>query len=135
MSVRRKCRVPWGSYIDYLCVWNKYIDEENVMPISYEELKENTALGVKKIAKFFEMNLSEEDIQGVAERSTFKAMQGNSKKTHGKFGDVLFRKGDVSDWKTLFSQENNQKMDMAFKEHLAGTKVGAMIKYDVYCKA
>ena len=32
--------VPWGSYMEYLCVWNKYIDYENVMPITYEELKE-----------------------------------------------------------------------------------------------
>ncbi|XP_042320793.1 sulfotransferase 6B1-like [Sceloporus undulatus] len=130
-----KGEVPWGSYIDFLCVWNKYIDEENVMLITYEELKENTALGAKKIAKFFELNLSEEDIQGVAERSTFKTMKDHSKKTHGEFGDVLFRKGTVSDWKTLFSQENNQEMDMAFKERLAGTKVGEMIKYDIYCKA
>ncbi|XP_042320839.1 sulfotransferase 6B1-like [Sceloporus undulatus] len=130
-----KGELPWGSYIDYLCVWNKYIDEEIVMPITYEELKENTALGAKKIAKFFELNLSEEDIQGVAERSTFKTMKDHSKKTHGEFGDVLFRKGTVSDWKTLFSQENNQEMDMAFKERLAGTKVGEMIKYDIYCKA
>ncbi|XP_003215878.1 sulfotransferase 6B1 [Anolis carolinensis] len=129
-----KGQVPWGSYIDFLCMWNKYIDEENVMPITYEEMKENTVLGAEKIAKFLELNLSEEDIQGVAKRSTFTAMKDNSKTTHGEFGNALFRKGSVSDWKALFSQENNQEMDTVFREHLAGTKVGALIKYDVYCK-
>ncbi|XP_042302673.1 sulfotransferase 6B1-like [Sceloporus undulatus] len=130
-----KGEMPFGSYIDYHCVWNKYIDEENVMPITYEEMIENTALGVEKMAKFFELNLSEEDIQGVAERSTYKAMKDNAKKTYGEFGDSVFHEGGVSDWKTLFTQENNQEMDMVFKECLAGTKVGEMIKYDVYCKA
>ncbi|XP_072850123.1 sulfotransferase 6B1 [Pogona vitticeps] len=127
-------QMPWGSYMEYLCVWNKYIDYENVMPITYEELKENTALGAEKIATFLELNLSKEEIQAVADRSTFKAMKSNSKTTHGEFGDVLFRKGGVSDWKTLFSQENNKEMDTVFNECLAGTKVGAKIKYDVYCK-
>ncbi|XP_061480395.1 sulfotransferase 6B1-like isoform X2 [Rhineura floridana] len=128
-------RMPWGSYIEYLCVWNKYVDKENVMPITYEELKENTAAGAKQIAEFFELNLSQEDYDGVAERSTFKAMKNNSKTTHGEFGDVLFRKGGVSDWKTLFSHSNSQEMDTIFKERLAETKVGSKIKYNVYCKA
>uniref|UniRef100_A0A7N5KNY6 Sulfotransferase n=1 Tax=Ailuropoda melanoleuca TaxID=9646 RepID=A0A7N5KNY6_AILME len=129
-------KMPWGSYIEYLCVWNKYyIDKENVLPITYEEIKENPALGAKKISTFLGLNLNEEDFQGVAERSSFKTMKENSKTTHGEFGDVLFRKGGISDWKTLFSEANNQEMDTIFKERLEGTKVGEMIKYDRYCKA
>ena len=32
--------VPGGSYFDYVKAWDEYIDNENVMAISYEELKE-----------------------------------------------------------------------------------------------
>lgn len=32
--------VPWGSYFNYLSEWNKYAADENVMTITYEELKE-----------------------------------------------------------------------------------------------
>lgn len=32
--------VPWGCYLEYLSKWNKYADDENVMTITYEELKE-----------------------------------------------------------------------------------------------
>ncbi|XP_048343071.1 sulfotransferase 6B1-like [Sphaerodactylus townsendi] len=127
-------QVPWGCYIEYLCVWNKFVDKDNVMPITYEEIKENSAAGAKKIAEFLGLNLDDEEICGVAERSQFKAMKENSKTTHGEFGNVLFRKGGVSDWKTLFSEENNQEMDTIFKERLGGTKVGTKIKYDIYCK-
>ncbi|XP_054830209.1 sulfotransferase 6B1-like [Eublepharis macularius] len=130
-----KGQMPWGSYIEYLCVWNNYIDKENVMAVTYEEMKKNTAAGAKQIAEFLDLNLNDEDIHGVAERSTFKSMKEKSKTTHGEFGDVLFRKGGVSDWKTLFNEENNQEMDTVFKERLAATKVGEKIKYDVYCKS
>ncbi|XP_066479048.1 sulfotransferase 6B1-like [Tiliqua scincoides] len=128
-------KMPWGSYIEFLCTWNKYIDKENVLPVTYEEMKEDTVTGAKKIAEFLELNLNEEDIHGVAERSTFKSMKENAKTTHGEmFGKILFRKGGVSDWKSLFSEENNQEMDAIFQKRLAGTKVGEKIKYDVYCK-
>lgn len=54
---------------------------------------QNRALGVKRISEFFELHLSEEEIQGVVDRSSFQAMKANSEKTHGAFGNVLFRKG------------------------------------------
>ncbi|NXV91414.1 ST6B1 Sulfotransferase, partial [Calonectris borealis] len=31
--------MAWGSYFDHLMEWNKYIDHERIMMISYEELK------------------------------------------------------------------------------------------------
>ncbi|NXS26736.1 ST6B1 Sulfotransferase, partial [Pomatostomus ruficeps] len=128
-------KMAWGCYFEYLSEWNKYADKENIMAITYEELKENRALGVKNIAAFFGMPLTEEELQLVVERSSFQSMKKNSEKTHGAFGNVLFRKGDVSDWKNLFSEDQNEKMDKAFEERIAGTKLGKKLKYDLYCKA
>ncbi|NXU49950.1 ST6B1 Sulfotransferase, partial [Turnix velox] len=128
-------KMSWGCYFEYVSKWNKYADDENVMPITYEELKENPAVGVKKIATFFGISLTEEELQGIVERSTFQSMKKNSQKTHGTFGNVLFRKGDVSDWKNLFSEDQNKKMDKAFEEHVGGTKLGMKLKYELYCKA
>uniref|UniRef100_A0A8C0H3S5 Sulfotransferase n=1 Tax=Chelonoidis abingdonii TaxID=106734 RepID=A0A8C0H3S5_CHEAB len=67
--------------------------------------------------------------------SSFQTMKENSHKTHGAFGNVLFRKGSVSDWKNLFTEAQNQEMDKKFEESLAGTKLGAKMKYGVYRKA
>ncbi|XP_053153120.1 sulfotransferase 6B1-like [Hemicordylus capensis] len=127
-------QMPWGSYIDYVSEWNKHADDENIMTITYEELKENRALGVKQISEFFELNLTNEEIQGVVDRSSFQAMKENSEKTHGAFGNVLFRKGGVSDWKSLFTEDHNREMDATFEEHLSETKLGRKLKYGVYCK-
>ncbi|KAJ7342206.1 hypothetical protein JRQ81_009662 [Phrynocephalus forsythii] len=127
--------IPWGSYFDYVFEWNKHAYDKNVMTITYEELKENRALGVRQISEFFELHLSDEEIQGVVDRSSFQAMKENSAKTHGAFGNVLFRKGGVSDWKKLFNEDHNEKMDLTFEEWLGGTKLGEKLKYEVYCKA
>ncbi|KFU98063.1 Sulfotransferase 6B1, partial [Pterocles gutturalis] len=96
---------------------------------------QNPVLGVKNIAAFFGISLTEEELQGVVERSSFESMKKNSQKTHGAFGSVLFRKGGVSDWKNLFSEEQNKEMDKTFQEYLRGTKLGTKLKYEVYCKA
>ncbi|XP_032843196.1 sulfotransferase 6B1 isoform X1 [Tyto alba] len=128
-------KVTWGSYIHHLVEWNKYIDDERIMMISYEELKEDQILGMKRIAAFFRFNLCEEDFIRIAQMTTFQAMKEKSKETHGKFGDILFRKGVVGNWRDLFSKAQNEEMDQKFEDCLGGTKLAAKMKYDMYCKA
>ncbi|NWH36264.1 ST6B1 Sulfotransferase, partial [Chloropsis hardwickii] len=71
-------KLPWGSYFDHLVEWNKYIDSERIMTISYEELKEDPILGMKKIASFFGFSLCEEDFSRIAKKTSFKAMKEKS---------------------------------------------------------
>ncbi|KAM6272161.1 sulfotransferase 6B1-like isoform 1-T1 [Spheniscus humboldti] len=85
-------KMPWGCYFEYLSEWNKYADDENVMTITYEELKKNPVLGVENIAAFLGISLTEKELQSVVERSSFQSMKKNAQKTHGAFGNVLFRK-------------------------------------------
>ncbi|XP_044273732.1 sulfotransferase 6B1 isoform X2 [Varanus komodoensis] len=128
-------QVAWGSYFDQAVTWNKHIDDENVLILTYEELKEDLVAGVKKIAEFFGFSATAEQIQSIASRATFQAVRDKSQETHGAAGPLLFRKGVVGDWKSLFDETQSQKMDAKFTECLAGTKLGAKLKYDVYCKA
>ncbi|KFU84657.1 Sulfotransferase 6B1, partial [Chaetura pelagica] len=71
-------KLTWGSYIDHLVEWNTYIDHENIMMISYEELKEDQVLGMKKIAAFFGFSLCEEDFSTIAKKTSFQAMKEKS---------------------------------------------------------
>uniref|UniRef100_A0A669PI24 Sulfotransferase n=2 Tax=Phasianus colchicus TaxID=9054 RepID=A0A669PI24_PHACC len=128
-------KVGWGSYFDHAVTWNKHIDDENTMIVIYEDLKENLASGVKQIAEFFGFSPTAEQIQSIADRATFQAVKNKAQETHGAVGTVLFRKGVVGDWKNLFTEAQNQEMDAKFKVCLEGTKLGAKLKYDVYCKA
>ncbi|KAM6365981.1 LOW QUALITY PROTEIN: sulfotransferase 6B1-like [Alca torda] len=127
-------KLTWGSYFDHLVEWNKYIDHERIMVISYEELKEDWILGMKRIAAFFGFSLCEKDFPRIAKATGFQAMK-KFNETHGKFGDILFRKGIVGNWRDLFSKAQNEEMDQKFEDCLGGTKLAAKMKYDVYCKA
>ncbi|XP_019405471.1 PREDICTED: sulfotransferase 6B1-like [Crocodylus porosus] len=128
-------KLTWGSYFDYLIEWNKYIADDNVMVITYEEMKENQTLGMKKIAEFLGFSLSDNEIRTISKKSTFKAMKEKSSETHGTFGKILFRKGIVGGWRELFTEAQNKEMDRKFEECLGGTKIGEKIKYGIYCKA
>ncbi|XP_024408429.3 sulfotransferase 6B1 [Desmodus rotundus] len=130
-----KGQVSWGSYFDFAINWNKHLDDEHVKFILYEDLKENLAAGIKQIAEFFGFSLTGEQIQTVSAQSTFQAMRAKCQETHGAVGPFLFRKGEVGDWKHLFNETQNQEMDEKFKECLAGTALGAKLKYESYCQA
>ncbi|XP_053159323.1 sulfotransferase 6B1-like [Hemicordylus capensis] len=126
--------VCWKSYFDHALAWDKHMDEENIMVLTFEDLKENLSVGVKQIAEFYELPLSDEMMQSIADKATFQSMTNTSKATHGEFGPILFRKGEVGDWKSLFTEVQSQEMDAKFEECLAGTKLGVKLKYDKYCK-
>ncbi|XP_009932692.1 sulfotransferase 6B1 isoform X1 [Opisthocomus hoazin] len=128
-------KVSWGSYFDHAVAWNKHIEDENTMIIMCEDLKENLTASVKQLAEFFGFSPSAEQIQSIAARATFQAVKDKAQESHGVVGSILFRKGVVGDWKNLFTEAQNQEMDAKFKVCLEGTKLGAKLKYDVYCKA
>ncbi|KAI7795164.1 sulfotransferase 6B1 [Triplophysa rosa] len=126
--------VPWGSYFDHALAWEKRFDDPNVRIVTYEELKQNLPEEVKKISEFFGFPLTEEQVNSIAEQSTFRAMLETSNKSHGNLGSVFFRKGEVGDWKNLFSEAQSKQMDELFQSKMAGTKLGAQMKYDLYCQ-
>ncbi|XP_051777996.1 sulfotransferase 6B1-like [Erpetoichthys calabaricus] len=124
----------YGSYFDYISAWNKKVSDENVLVVIYEELKKNMSEEIKKIAKFLNFTLTDEQIQSICSMSTFKSMKENSMNTHGEMGNILFRKGDIGDWKNCLTEEQSKAVDDKFEKHLAGTKIGDLLKYDEYCK-
>ncbi|XP_004616159.2 sulfotransferase 6B1 [Sorex araneus] len=125
--------VSWGSFFDFAVSWNEHLAEENVQLILYEDLKEDLPAGVQRIADFLGFSLGGEQLGAIAALSTFQAMRARAPETHGAVGPYLFRKGEVGDWKNLFSEAQNQEMDEKFKACLAGTSLGEKLKYDTYC--
>ncbi|RXM36543.1 Sulfotransferase 6B1 [Acipenser ruthenus] len=126
--------VMLGSYFDHAVAWEKHIDSDTVKIIIYEDMIENLTEGIQQVAKFFSLSLSDEQVQAIAQESTFETMKNKSKETHGQMGNVIFRKGGVGDWKNHFSEEQSKELDAKFEQCLAGTKIGAKLKYEVHCK-
>ncbi|MEQ2311603.1 Sulfotransferase 6B1 [Ameca splendens] len=126
--------VAWGSYFDHALAWNKKMDDPNVMVVTYEDLKQDLSAGIHQISSFIGFSLTENQVQQIAGASTFSAMKESSVNSHGNIGNVIFRKGEVGDWKNHFTPEQSREMDDAFNKHLAGTKLGAKLDYQRHCQ-
>ncbi|XP_015673794.1 sulfotransferase 6B1-like [Protobothrops mucrosquamatus] len=123
----------FGSYFDHITEWNNYLEDSNVFFITYEEIKENPVSALKKIAKFFNFSVTEEEIESIVKKTSFENMKNNAG-TCGKLGKALFRKGIIGDWTSVFSESQSERMDRKFEESVAKTKLGMMLKYELYCK-
>ncbi|MEQ2277830.1 Sulfotransferase 6B1 [Xenotaenia resolanae] len=126
--------VAWGSYFDHALAWNKKMDDPNVMVVIYEDLKQDLSAGIHQISSFIGFSLTDNQVQQIAGASTFSAMKESSVNSHGNMGNVIFRKGEVGDWKNHFTPEQSREMDEAFNKHLAGTKLGAKLDYQRHCQ-
>ncbi|KAM4693523.1 sulfotransferase 6B1-like [Discoglossus pictus] len=127
-------KVPWGSYFDFYVAWNKRIDDEDVFIMTFENMKKDLEAAVKKISEFFGVSLTKEQVQQIADKGTFKSLKDNCEENYGPTGHVIFRKGDVGDWKNYFSEAQSQEVDAKFEDNLAGTKLGEIMNYNEYCK-
>uniref|UniRef100_A0A8K9VEG1 Sulfotransferase n=1 Tax=Oncorhynchus mykiss TaxID=8022 RepID=A0A8K9VEG1_ONCMY len=119
--------VAWGSYFNHALAWEKLMDNPNILMATYEQMKENLGQGVQQISKFFDFSLTEEQVQTIAGQSTFNAMK------ESKF-IIIQINCEVGDWKNHLSEAQSKQMDEKFEKHLAHTKLGAKLKYDIYCK-
>ncbi|KAG8444220.1 hypothetical protein GDO86_009416 [Hymenochirus boettgeri] len=127
-------KVCSGSYFDHTASWSKHIDDEHIMPLTFEDMKLDYFNNLKKISKFLGLSLSEEQLKIVESKTVFKSMKEKSGDTHGKLGNVFFRKGEIGDWKSIFSESQSKEMDAKFEECLAGERIGEILNYSRYCK-
>ncbi|XP_077342482.1 sulfotransferase 6B1-like [Lithobates pipiens] len=125
--------VIYGSYFDYTLQWEKHIDDGNILVLTFEDMKEDLPRELRKISDFYGLAVTDEQIKLVQEKTTFSSMKEKSSSTHGDLGNVFFRKGEVGDWKSLFTEEQSKEVDAQFEKYLAGTKIGNMINYEKYC--
>ncbi|XP_043916127.1 sulfotransferase 6B1-like [Protopterus annectens] len=126
--------VCWGSYFEYAAEWEKHIEDENLLVITFEELKQNLYEGVKSLAAFLGFSLNEEQLQSITKKGDFQAMKSKSQEKNPSLVNIFYRKGEVGDWRNYFSEAQNLEMDAMFEKYLAGTKLGKKLQYDVYCK-
>lgn len=83
--------IEYGNYFDFVLDWLKVMRTQKDNPIliiEYEELKQNTLEKIKEIARFLDLNISEEFARQIESITNFSNMK--AKRTESK----LFRKGE-----------------------------------------
>ena len=88
----------------------------------YEEMLKDPEQAVRQVAAFLEKDLSDDLIQKIVERTTFKSMKDNPMLNYSKLNSMDFkisafmRKGQVGDWKNYFTDEQRKMVDEISKK-------------------
>jgi len=91
------CSKRLDEWVGWIRSWRENRNKEYSIEITYEELIRNTFITFKKVAQHFDLNASNEIIQGIIKKNSFAIL----KKKDANF----FRKGVSGDWKNHFDYE------------------------------
>lgn len=149
--------VEYNDYFDHLMSWYPHIRDENVLFVTYEDMKEDAREVVLKVAGFLGkeyIDAIEEDnnvLNNILHFSGFDYMKEHlseifrhgpkRNKTSTENGEKekvddqplpkekvgFMRKGVVGDWKNHLSDEQSARMNKKFSEITQGTEI-----YDIY---
>ncbi|KAD1690208.1 hypothetical protein E3N88_42457 [Mikania micrantha] len=124
--------MPTGPYWDHVKGYHK---AENVLFLTYEDMKKDTVNNVKRLAKFVGHPFTEEEeadgaVQGIIRLCSFESLREVNK--HGYLrddipNDAFFREGKVGDWTNHLTDEMSRILDEKTEEKFYGL--------DISCKS
>ncbi|KAM4609920.1 sulfotransferase family 1, cytosolic sulfotransferase 5 [Polymixia lowei] len=114
-------QLGWGSWYDHVKGYWREREKKDMLYLFFEDMKENPAREIHRIADFLGHQLSDDMVTNVVQLTTFAAMRENPMANYSSVPNTIFnrqaseflRKGEVGDWQNHFSPEENA----AFEEH------------------
>ena len=111
-----------GSHFDMQLSWWKYRDDPRFLVVKYEDMLDDPKKAILQVADHLNKKLSDDLLQKIVERTSFKFMKSHPMLNYSTFGGLdtadtpFIRKGMVGDWKNYFSEEQRQYVDKLIKE-------------------
>nr|AAH31851.1 2810007J24Rik protein [Mus musculus] len=113
----------FGSWFEHACGWISLRKRENILVLSYEQLKKDTRNTIKKICEFLGENLESGDLELVLKNISFQIMKermiSQSCLSNIEKHEFIMRKGITGDWKNHFTVAQAEAFDKAFQEKAA----------------
>ncbi|XP_076087190.1 sulfotransferase 1B1-like [Mytilus galloprovincialis] len=132
----------WKQYYEDMVIndrlltgWFNYTKEmtkaarsyKNVHCVLFEDLKLRPIETIKQIAEFLEVPFDDQFIAEVADKNVFRKLkdykQDASVAVSRNYKSVLFRKGEIGDWKNWFTVSQNEQFDAMYKKEMKGVEV------------
>lgn len=118
--------LSWGSWYDHVKGFWREKDQNNILYLFYEDMKENPRREVERIMKYLDLSLSDEAINKIVEVTSFKTMKENPMANYSCIPDSIFdrsisnfmRKGEVGDWKNHFTPEQSKMFDEDYEKQM-----------------
>ncbi|XVF54459.1 hypothetical protein PTKIN_Ptkin05aG0181800 [Pterospermum kingtungense] len=127
------CGPYWEHVLGY---WKASLESpERILFLKYEDLKNNTSFGVKRLAEFTGYRFSlEKEKRGVVEKiiglcslENLKSLEVNKSGQHRPNSifacenESFFRKGKVGDWKSDMTPKMGARLDRIMEQKLSGS--------------
>ncbi|XP_060636545.2 sulfotransferase 1C2-like [Anolis sagrei] len=111
-------KVCWGSWSDHVQGWWKAKDCHPILYLFYEDIKEDPACEIQKIAQFLGIDLSASVLNQIVQHTKFENMKTNPLVNHSTLPSLFdlnvspfMRKGIVGDWKEHFTVAQSERLD------------------------
>ncbi|KAM3821650.1 sulfotransferase 1C2-like [Vipera latastei] len=122
-------KIAWGSWFEHVRGWWEAKDRHPILYIFYEDIKEDPAREIQKVAQFLDFKLPEPVLKEVAEHTKFETMKANSMANYRTLPAFVMnqdlspfiRKGIVGGWKEHLTVAQNEKIDEICSRLLAGS--------------
>ncbi|KAK2491449.1 hypothetical protein MC885_009337, partial [Smutsia gigantea] len=122
-----KC-VVYGSWFDHVLSWEEHKHDKNILIMFYEEMKKDLSKSIKKITTFLSINVSDDEIDKIAWKTSFSEMKNNAAEENSDPNhticaltsnrSLVFRKGAVGDWINYFTSKQKRVFDELFSEKM-----------------
>ncbi|XP_078486765.1 sulfotransferase 1C2-like isoform X1 [Ciona intestinalis] len=109
------------GYLDHILTWYAHRNDDNVLLVQYEDMKQNPAPEILKVAKFLGVNMSEDQADKIAAMTSFEATKARMQNL--TVVKDFFNKGTVGKWKNHFTVALSERVDQQVEEKLAGTDI------------
>jgi hypothetical protein len=128
----------FGDWAAHTASWWAVRDQPNVLVMTFDELKKNTADIIGQVAELMNVQLRPEQADSVAERSTFAWMKAHESQfkppslpqPKGKERPLMMRSGKAGKSAELLTAEQRSDIDAFFSDGLKG--LGSDFPYDQF---
>ncbi|XP_067666469.1 sulfotransferase 1B1-like [Haliotis asinina] len=135
-------KVPFNSWWEHIINWSAMKvkhPERPLLVINYEDMKQDPVTEIKNLADFLEVNVAEHVINEIAQNTKFSAMKAAKEQLDNKLvayykcgKEIMYRKGEVGDWKHWLSGSKSQEFDDFINTKLQGSHFSALVSPDRY---
>ncbi|XP_071957080.1 sulfotransferase 1A3-like isoform X2 [Antedon mediterranea] len=117
-----------GSWFEMNLYWWNRRNDDNVLFLKYEDMKEDLASAIVKISEFLGWPVPEGKLEDVVKHCSFGQMKTNPILYWHTESAILddskspfMRKGLVGDWKNYFTVSQNEAFDKLYEEKMKGS--------------